>query len=45
LDRDRDRLALMQDAAQCKAMTNSWENYRKQMAALAREVVEGKVET
>lgn len=45
LDRERDRLALMQEAAQRTVMTYSWDNYRKQMAELAREVVEGKIES
>lgn len=45
LDRERDRLARMQEAAQRQAMAHSWGNYRKQMCELAREVVEGKVES
>ena len=36
---DRDCLAAMQKAAWRRAMTNSWENYRQRLIAVAREVV------
>ena len=39
LETERDRLAMMQEAARRRAMTNSWENYRHRLVALAREVV------
>jgi len=39
MDGDRDRLAAMKEAAQRRAMTNSWENYRQRLVALAREVI------
>jgi glycosyltransferase involved in cell wall biosynthesis len=39
LDGDRDRLAAMQEAARRRAMSNSWENYRQRLIALAQEVV------
>lgn len=39
LDGERDRLAGMQEAARRRAMTNSWENYRQRLIALAQEVV------
>ena len=39
LDHERDRLATMQEAAQQRAIINSWEDYRRQQVALAQEVV------
>ena len=42
---DRDRLAAMQEAAFRKAQTLSWENYRRHLALLAREVVGRRVES
>lgn len=39
LDGERDRLAVMQEAARRRAMSNSWENYRQRLIALAQEVV------
>jgi glycosyltransferase involved in cell wall biosynthesis len=39
LDGERDRLAAMQEAARRRAMSNSWENYRQRLIALAQEVV------
>ena len=39
LDRERDRLQSMQEAAYQRAMSNSWKNYRQRLTVLAREVV------
>ena len=39
LDRERDRLQSMQEAAYQRAMSNSWKNYRQRLTELAREVV------
>ena len=39
LDRERDRLKSMQEAAYQRAMSNSWKNYRQRLTELAREVV------
>ena len=39
LDGERDRLASMQEAAQRRSMTNSWEDYRRRLVQLAREVM------
>ncbi|MBA3831731.1 MAG: glycosyltransferase family 4 protein [Chthoniobacterales bacterium] len=40
LGRDRDRLAAMQEAAQRKAASLTWENYRQAIVHMAREVME-----
>jgi alpha-maltose-1-phosphate synthase len=41
---DRDRLHTMQLAARAKARACSWENYRRRLVALAREVMDTRVE-
>ena len=40
LARDRSRLAAMQEAARAKAAACRWENYRRRIAQVAREVME-----
>jgi glycosyltransferase involved in cell wall biosynthesis len=39
LQRDRELLRAMQTAAQAKARSMKWENYRHRLAALARKVI------
>jgi starch synthase len=43
--RDRDRLRAMQEEAQEKALVYTWENYRRRLVRLAREVVDTRVES
>jgi starch synthase len=43
--RDRNRLAVMQEAALRKAQALSWENYRQRLGQLVREVVGRRVES
>ncbi|MEP6686042.1 MAG: glycosyltransferase family 4 protein [Verrucomicrobiota bacterium] len=40
LARDRDRLAAMQQAARRKAISHTWENYRRRMVEVARDVMD-----
>jgi alpha-maltose-1-phosphate synthase len=43
--RDRDRLRAMQEEAREKALACTWENYRRRLVQLAREVVDTRVES
>jgi len=43
--RDRDRLRTMQEEAREKALAYTWEDYRRRLVRLAREVMDTHVES